>query len=100
MKTMFYLFLTTVFVGVTSMPHNKKPLPSQDRTIPKGETKRQIDSLVDLARTEPQFLKIRQEMTLLELKLKNIEIRLHEATKKTDSIFVDPGIVDRINFTQ
>lgn len=99
---MFYLLLTTVFVGVTTMPHNKNTLPATQSTTPKGngEIKRQIDSMIDLARTDPKMLKIRQAITLLELKLKDMEIRLQETTKKTDSITVDPGIVDRVNFTQ
>lgn len=102
MKTLLYLLLTTVFVGVTTMPHNKKTQPAPQSTTPKGngEIQRQIDSMIGLARTDPKLLKIRQEITLLELKLKDMEIRLQEATKKTDSITVDPGIVDRINFTQ
>lgn len=100
MKTLFYTLVTTFLVSATTFI--PKSLPEQQIE----HAGQQIDSLIEVVRKDPNLLSLQDDMNLIEQKIEKIEIRLerikklHQTNKKTDSLFFDTGINDRINLTQ
>ena len=100
MKTLLYTFWAIFFVGVTTFPRGQKtPVPVPPRAKP-DNAGRFMDSLAKEARLDAGVLKLRQEISISEIRLKNLQMELLQKKSKIDSICVDPGIIGRTNHSQ